>query len=698
MRPFALLFYILLFTQWAHGSISNSNNIFLPEQDGFTLGDFQKTPISWWNFLYFNTDVISKEKACEIIKTLDKDIILFNPCAQVPVNAKWVDRWAKEYLLHTPPPEDPKNIEETLKKVLVQLSLPLPSDQLEVLRNNPLTPFSKLEESFAHFFESPAKRGSWQMIPILLNYPPSDIETTESKFSPLLKSSKNTYWTGPHIGTFQNQQTVMIDVQKVIAIGSILLFCLFFFLILKGRMAYLLLLPIISISTLFAYLGVNLIWGSIHGLTLAFGSGLIGISMDYAFHGWKNEHDPFLWRSNGIGFLTTFGAFLLLSLFSIPLIKQISLFTCIGLASAFSLSYFLSYIMSGRWQIRTLDIPKIKLSNKVHIFLLCLFVSSALFASVKFTYDFSLRKMDFSISMRPEGITDSDLIDRSHQLGFLQIEEEQKSKLKDWSENSKISVMGPHLLLPEINFNSNLKKWRRWSCSEKGGITSLQRPPYSGVFKEFLDFLSCENLQKLDKNDWQSSVDLFRHGASDLYIIKSKSLTDLGQIKNDWPDTFFISEFALRFSTRMKQDTSRYLIIILIFITLLLALFFRQRLFLVTLPTTGGILGLFLYLGVSEKPGTFMTFIGVLILLGLTLDYGIFCTAFLKEGKPLKSVFGAVTLSALTSICGFAPLIFCKHPVLQDLGSAIISGLLGACLITFLAYPLFKQAKESTLC
>ncbi len=689
-RLFVLTFLFLIFSP-ANAKVTSSNKIFFPAKEGRPLLELQKTPVTWWNFLFYDSSKIQRSKVCDLLSGLDKESILFNPCGNLPVNQQWLNRWSKENLLHSPPPQSLRDVEKKLNHALVQLSLPLPTGQLEILRTNPLADFSKLEAVFSRFFEtSEPSTDKWKAIPILFHFPPSKVSKTENLLKSFPTDSSHFHWVGPHIGTYENQQTIIKDVKKVLTTGTLLLGLLFLFLILRGRVAYLLLIPILGISCLFAYLVVHWAWGSIHGLTLAFGSGLIGISMDYAFHGWKTNHDHFLWKTNSIGFTTTFGAFLLLTFFSIPLIRQISFFTSTGLACAFILSFSLSRLMSTRWKIAPLNVPRFNISKTIRLSLLGLFLLLAVFKIPGFHYDFALKKMDHSISLRPEGVSDEDLFNDSSRLGFLPVQANRQEEIISWGRNENLSLLGSHSLFTTRHSEDSLQKWIQWSCPPGQGIKALDNPTFQKIFREFYSFLSCENLQTYRLNDWKSSLNLFKNQNQELLIVKANNKNQYDKIKDRWPQSFFVSDFTKNFSKSMEKDTIQYLIIIFLFVSSLLLIVFQKRFPLVILPTLGAVLGLILLVGFSGRPATFMTFMGLLILLGLTLDYGIFCTAFLKRRKPLDDVFGAVSLSALTSICGFAPLAFCTHPVLRDLGGSIIFGLMGACFVTFIAYPLFE--------
>jgi hypothetical protein len=79
-------------------------------------------------------------------------------------------------------------------------------------------------------------------------------------------------------------------------------------------------------------------------------------------------------------------------------------------------------------------------------------------------------------------------------------------------------------------------------------------------------------------------------------------------------------------------------------------------------------------------PISFISLIGLLMVFGCSLDYGVFVMDFLlfrKEDQKGAGVWSALSLCAFATIAGFAPLVFAHHPVLNDLGQSLLWGTLG---------------------
>ena len=86
--------------------------------------------------------------------------------------------------------------------------------------------------------------------------------------------------------------------------------------------------------------------------------------------------------------------------------------------------------------------------------------------------------------------------------------------------------------------------------------------------------------------------------------------------------------------------------------------------------------------------------IASIILCGLAVDYGIFMTDSLRNGRIENGIFNAVTLSAVTSAAGGATVIFTRHPMLRDAGWTLMIGISAAWLAGVLVVPALRSLKK----
>ena len=93
------------------------------------------------------------------------------------------------------------------------------------------------------------------------------------------------------------------------------------------------------------------------------------------------------------------------------------------------------------------------------------------------------------------------------------------------------------------------------------------------------------------------------------------------------------------------------------------------------------------------------TLISGIVVIGLSIDYGIFMVFGCKR-KTLSNVYTAVSLSTLTSLIGAGVLLLTRHPALFSIGITLVVGLTvgyltAVCSIPFLARFLLRKDVSS---
>jgi len=86
---------------------------------------------------------------------------------------------------------------------------------------------------------------------------------------------------------------------------------------------------------------------------------------------------------------------------------------------------------------------------------------------------------------------------------------------------------------------------------------------------------------------------------------------------------------------------------------------------------------------------SFVSMIGVVILCGFSVDYGIFAIdATRYPANPRTAgAWTAVLFASVATLAGFVPLLFCQHPVLIQLAQVLSLGMLGTMVGTFWGVP-----------
>ena len=122
---------------------------------------------------------------------------------------------------------------------------------------------------------------------------------------------------------------------------------------------------------------------------------------------------------------------------------------------------------------------------------------------------------------------------------------------------------------------------------------------------------------------------------------------------------------------------------------------------LLILPFITGIGCFFIFAAVLGESVDLISIIGLLMVFGFSIDYGVFATdLYQKNTESLKlmslknlenSVFSTLTMAAVTNLIGFLPLVFAKHVVLHQLGTALFFGTLGTYIGALWGVPYFSK-------
>jgi predicted exporter len=150
--------------------------------------------------------------------------------------------------------------------------------------------------------------------------------------------------SGPAVFAVEARDTIKHEVRRLSLLSSVLIVSLLLLVYRSGTMLVLGLLPVVS-GALAGVAAVALGFGLVHGITLGFGITLIGESVDYSIYLLVQARraelpsgalvlPPRLWRTIGLGVLTSICGFASLLPSSFPGLAQLGLFSICGLAVA----------------------------------------------------------------------------------------------------------------------------------------------------------------------------------------------------------------------------------------------------------------------------------------------------------------------------------------------------------------------------
>lgn len=147
------------------------------------------------------------------------------------------------------------------------------------------------------------------------------------------------------------ETSIREDVTRISTISTFGLLVIFLLMFRRVSLVLLVMMPL-GVGVLAALAATLLLFGSVHGLTLAFGATLIGVAIDYPVH-FFNHHmldpDPAgpggsmrrIWPGLRLGALTTVAGFIGLAWTSFPGLREMAVFACVGVLAALLSSRFL---------------------------------------------------------------------------------------------------------------------------------------------------------------------------------------------------------------------------------------------------------------------------------------------------------------------------------------------------------------------
>ncbi|MEE9342403.1 MAG: MMPL family transporter [Gammaproteobacteria bacterium] len=486
---------------------------------------------------------------------------------------------------------------------------------------------------------------------------------------------------------------------------------------------------VLTTTVAVAVLITQLIFGHIHGLTLALGTTLVGVCIDYFIHSMVHAGNKTgvqriraiqqIWPTLMTGGATTIIGYIALSISGFPGLQQVAVFTGSGIITALLLSRFaLPALMEV---FNTTITPAINLQGLIKI---------AMFTGLRYSVFIII------------GITAIIGIPRIHWGNDLNMmtPEIEKLKAKDMAIRSRMASLQPgRFILIE---GSTTEEALQTSEALLPTLKHLQAQGKIQTFYPPHPWLASQQLQSrnqqawdagltpITRQRWQDAVTRTGLNATALPRLKNTpaAFLELNQVHNSpawqllsrqfmllpekttiaiWlgehnpqairsaleniPDVRYFSQKdsinQLATSYRHKAQTMLAAGIIAIFIILLI----RYRSFTsalrALLPATLAVLLLLGTWGLSGSPMGMLHLIGLLLTAAVCVDYGIFFME--NKSDNTARTFQAITVSALTTSVAFACLGASENPAMHALAWTVAPGVLAG----FLLCPFVLQKK-----
>ncbi|MBQ0785118.1 MAG: hypothetical protein KBT66_12860 [Amphritea sp.] len=516
---------------------------------------------------------------------------------------------------------------------------------------------------------------------------------------------------------------------STIGLGSLLGIVLLMLLVFK-RISSLgsVLLPVL-IGCLMASAVTLLIFGKIHLITLAFGAGLVGVSVDYALHFLcERQVQPAdrvvkkLFAGLLLGLVSSVIAYAALALAPFPGLRQMAVFSVTGLTAAWlTVLLWLPFISNGK-AVKAL--PSAALLNRwrkgyPHLesqpllmvgFILVSVISLVIIWQGQSQDDIRLLQTS-STELLDEDRRVQQLLGNSSSSEFilitgtsvetvLQTEERLLPVLQTLVDPSGLQgYQALSQLLPSLHRqseNNNLvRDLYRQYLPEIAAVLRFSESQLLNVETELerggTQSMTPTEWQELQASEgWRSLLVSNTQGAVATIIrlkgtLNSDLKMQLQLLTDNEPGVYWVDrvESISNLLSGYRQQIIQWLLIAYGLVVSLLAIRYRTDLWRIILPPLTASLITFATLILSDGGYNLFNLIALMLVLGIGLDMGI----FLYESGDSDHTWLAVSLSAVTSLLAFGLLTFSKTPVLYHFGIIVLPGL---CLVWLIA-PLMRR-------
>ncbi len=520
----------------------------------------------------------------------------------------------------------------------------------------------------------------------------------------------NVFSLGAARYTQENNSIIVNDVKKILIISILLIFFVFVVLVKDKYAIFVYAVPLLVLipSAAFTFLK----FGFLSGITLGFGSILMGLAVDYSvyvYYSFKSSNKDIkkseilkkVSKPIILSGLTSIMSFLVLYFCDIILFKQLAYFAVFGLIYAVLIAIFLApifYKVQNK-QTVTIKLPE-SIDCKFSIILIILIICLGLISLKFIKTDFSLESLN---SVSKQCLQDRKTFDEfvgydTNTKSMLLVGGESKEEILSLSNkisNFDILNFVPSKEQKEQNLNRWKQFWNRERISKlKKDINSFykQYGIDTNIFNQFYNFLETA----------QGPKDVKEFDITTMYnpFIKFKDKEYMIHFVDDGfiiPQEFKDNKNIVLLSQKELQNAlSDKTIKTIFFVTLFILL---SDFFLLTFSFKNVKLALVSFIPILVSVSTFIILSSVFsvklnlfslfclpLIIGLSVDYVIFIVHQYTKSKTLYPSV-AVVVAALSSLAGFGSLIFAGHTVLFSMGFALSVGIIVSGFVSVYVMP-----------
>ena len=684
--------------------LDNGQELFFPEATYKKVHEFTSFQITTWSQIILEDEKEAldlchtlREKHAEMISKImcETKLIEFAPVVKSYLS--------DQFLIFPAPTATELNSQAAMELAkLTVLMGPESENILGIMRFDPLdhkaTLLSKVQSLVNNGFEMKNglmthKKDNKFVIPVQFSFKPDEIQKT--KIIQKVLDQHHAVMIGAYEGFSSNRTAIEEDLDSVGLIGTLMLILFVIFVIyLKLYKLIKLIIPT-ALGICVSFVITWLIYGRVHGITLAFGTGIIGLAIDYGFHYVFSKDKGMAWKSNLYALLTTLVVFFVFIFSSVPLIRQMMVFSIIGLVASYLFSRLL--LINDHIEI---DLKITLKKSKWHA-LSILVAFLGIFHFFSFKVDTSIQRFNYIPAQVKKAqswffthVKREKIYFKVYETKDLAVAEADSQKLvgKDVRQESVFSY-----LPSSSQQQSNLDSWLKFK--ESGFKFSGNEAKLFAPFTQELETLTPER-----KINFEHPPEYLSHLVKDNKLLTmwfTSTASQEAAIKSEIKDSESLLDIFVDFTNLLSKEINLFMPLTLVAILGLLMFryvsFKKAAICLIPFLFSLGLYGiLYRYF---NFPLSFMSLLGIFLIYGLSVDYGIFSTDYFMEVHRDESEESSLNLSLLVNwisgIVGFLPMLWCQHPILHDLGLVLVVGMVSIFYSTFFVIPaLFDIGKK----
>lgn len=548
--------------------------------------------------------------------------------------------------------------------------------------------------------------------------------------------------TGPAVIALSTQEAMKRDVSHISLLALLLVSVLLLSVYRSPRVLLLTLLPVAS-GAIAGIAVVSKTFGFVHGITLGFGSTLLGEGVDYAIylftqHGGEStatatssSRSTGLWRTLRLGVATSVVGYSVLLMSDFSGLAQLGLFSIAGLIVAFAVTrVVLPALIPSRFTVNTITLGSALLRGAdmlrvlrwpllaaVMIAIVSLLARNTLWDDrLESLSPVSSKDKQLDTAMRAElGAPDVGpmiVIRAPSQQAALQIAEQVDATLDELQQQKVLrGYESPALVLP----SEATQRQRQAALPDAPTLQhrlqqALQGLPYQpGLFAPFLHdveaarhapLLTEEELRGTSLGLKVQSLLVNRHHTW-FALLPLRGVTDVQRIAHALQGMQDVHLLNMKQEADMlyrdyRHQAMRFIVVGACGVLLLLFVALRslRRVLEVSLPLAAAVILTMAVMALGGRQLTMFHLIGLMLVVGVGSNYTLFFERETFSSIDPHRTIVSVVLCNVATIIGFAMLALAHAPVLSSIGSTVA---IGAFLCLFIAVAFGNRVIPQTV-